>query len=197
MSFLRNPEPERPDGRHPDDFYATPRWCVESMLRSDAAPVGVGVIIEPSCGDGAMLDVLRERLPFHAIVGFDINRARVTEARRRGHSVEVADWLEASDIGDEPAWVVGNPPYSLAQEFVEHSLALAPPGSRVTFLFRLAFLSSQARAHLYAGSAGFRHLGVLGRRPSFTPGGGTDSSDYGWFTWEVGYRGPATVERLT
>ena len=197
MSFLRNPEPERPEGRHPDDYYATPRWCVESMLCSEAAPVGVGIIIEPSCGDGAMLDVLREWAKEPRIVGFDISRERVTEARRRGHSVEVADWLAATDIGDEPAWIVGNPPYSLAQEFVEHSLSIAPDGSRVTFLFRLAFLSSQARAHLYAGSAGFRHLGVLGRRPSFTPGGGTDSSDYGWFTWEVGYRGPATVERLT
>ena len=205
--FLRNPEPERPKGRHPDDFYATPRWCTEAMLYSSAPLRDAALIVEPSCGDGAILDVVgpwsrpvRGRWAGHRkgprVVGFDVDGGRVQEARRRGHDVGAADFLLSADIGDDLAWVVGNPPFSLAREFVDHSLSLVSPGSRVTFLLRLAFLASQDRAHLYAKGAGFRHLGVLGRRPSFTPGGGTDSSDYGWFTWEKGWRGPATVERL-
>jgi hypothetical protein len=194
MSFLTNPEPERPEGRHPDDFYATPRWCTESMLGSSAPPSDAGLILEPSCGDGAILDLLREWSPT-PVVGYDIDPGRLNEARRRGHDAILADFLSLGGLL-ETVWIVGNPPFSLAQEFVEHALRIAPPGSRVTFLLRLAFLSSQGRAHLYSGSAGFRHLGVLGRRPSFTPGGGTDSSDYGWFTWEVGHRGPSMVDRL-
>jgi len=143
---------------------------------------------------GAILDLLREWSPA-PVVGYDIDPGRLNEARRRGHDAILADFLSLGGLL-ETVWIVGNPPFSLAQEFVEHALRIAPPGSRVTFLLRLAFLSSQGRAHLYSGSAGFRHLGVLGRRPSFTPGGGTDSSDYGWFTWEVGHRGPSMVDRL-
>jgi hypothetical protein len=79
---------------------------------------------------------------------------------------------------------------------VEHALSVLGPGGRVTFLLRLAFIASQKRAHLYEDGSGFRLLQVLPKRPSFTPDGKTDSSDYAWFTWEVGFTGDAIVERL-
>ena len=43
----------RAPGRHPDDYYATPAWCVDAIL--PVLPLAGG-IIEPSCGDGAILD---------------------------------------------------------------------------------------------------------------------------------------------
>ncbi len=201
MTFLTTQEPQRPVGRHPDDFYSTPRWATVAMLSEGAWPTMATLVLEPSCGDGAILDALKETLrkvsgPVRRFVGIELNRQRAMAARDRGHNVEVADFLASSDIGDDLTWVVGNPPFSLAQEFTEHSLSIVPVGSRVTFLLRLAFLSSHRRAHLYEGDSGFRYLQVLPRRPSFTPDGGTDKYDYAWFTWERGYQGPATVTRL-
>ena len=208
MTFLQVQEPERPDGRHPDDFYATPHGCTEAMLRSAAPMRDATDIVEPACGDGAILDVLTPwATPVQgkwsgyregpSVAGIESDKGRAAEARRRGHAVLVGDfltWTIPATLGAR-VWIVGNPPYSLAREFVEHSLGILPTGCRVTFLLRLAFLAAQSRAHLYSG-VGFHHLGVLGKRPSFTPDGKTDSSDYAWFTWEVGYTGPAEVERL-
>jgi len=198
MTFaLTAQEPQRPVGRHPDDFYATPRWAVAAVARSRAVPPLFGHVLEPSCGDGAILDVLRELAPFRRIHGIELDEGRASEARRRGHSVTTGSFF---DWGLRPGlstpYVLGNPPFSLAQEFVEHALSFLPAGCRVTFLLRLAFIASQKRAHLYDDVAGFRLLQVLPRRPSFTPDGKTDSSDYAWFTWEVGFSGDAVVERL-
>jgi hypothetical protein len=202
--MLTTQEPQRPAGRHPDDFYATPRWATVAML--DALPGHIGpwrnspeYIIEPSCGDGAILDVLAERFPgeLPSIVGFELNQQRAAEAERRGHFVLQGDYLAGS--GGEHCsrtWVVGNPPFSLAQSFVEHTLSYLPNGARLTFLLRLAFLSSKRRRHLFATGAGFEWLFVLPRRPSFTPGGGTDQYDYGWFTWRKGFLGEARIRHI-
>ena len=201
---LRTQEPQRPAGRHPDDFYATPRWATVAML--DALPGHVGpwvrdpeFIIEPSCGDGAILDVLAERFrgELPSIVGFELDSSRADEAGRRGHEVFCGDYL-AGGGGEHCSrtWVVGNPPFSLAQSFVEHTLAYLPNGARLTFLLRLAFLSSKRRRHLFATGAGFEWLFVLPRRPSFTPNGGTDQYDYGWFTWRKGFIGEARIRHV-
>lgn len=46
--------------RQPDDFYATPAWCVDALLRGCALPSGRW--LEPTAGDGAIVgEVLRYR----------------------------------------------------------------------------------------------------------------------------------------
>lgn len=193
----RTQEPQRPAGRHPDDFYATPRWVTVAMLDAIDFPRGFN-IVEPSCGDGAILDVLRERYDARALRGIELDVARGQEARRRiGCTITLGDYLAwAPRPGAEPSWIVGNPPFSLAQRFVEHSLSIVDDGCRITFLLRLAFLSSQSRRHLFDDDAGFAQLLVLPRRPSFTPDGGTDRYDYGWFSWVKGSTSSATIEHL-
>ena len=199
IDFLRTQEPQRPDGRHPDDFYATPRWAVVAILEALCLPESC-MVLEPSCGDGAVLDVFAEVRPDIEAWGMELSVSRSGEARRRGHTVVTGDFID--DVWMEPGqWapissVFGNPPYSLAQEFVEHALGVVVDGTDVTFLLRLGFLASKRRAHLYAPGSGFRRLDVLPRRPSFTPDGKTDSSDYAWFTWRKGFEGPAIVNHL-
>lgn len=202
MTFSLFPQRAPVRGRHPDDFYATPEWCVRDMLRSEAAPEECSTIIEPSCGDGAMLSRLKgwrdAYFPTASILGVELDAERSEMSRQDGVHVIEYDFLELQPAGLKgrgDVWVVGNPPFSLAQEFVEHSMRHIGDGSRVTFLLRLAFLAGKRRVNLYQ-DFGFFHLGVLGRRPSFAPGGGTDLYDYGWFTWEKGYEGSAVVERL-
>jgi hypothetical protein len=191
--------------RHPDDFYATPRWATVAILDAlDArgaltAAAGLGRILEPSCGDGAILDVLAERVSQSRLYGVEIDTARAQATRRRfpRTTVAMADYLRwTPHPGASPAWIIGNPPFKHAQEFVEHSLSFAPADCRVTLLLRLAFLASKRRASLYAPGAGFAALHVLPRRPSFTPDRGTDRYDYGWFTWQKGFRGDARIFRL-
>lgn len=81
----------------------------------------------------------------------------------------------------EYSTIITNPPYSLAQQFVEKSFELAGKDTDIIMLLRLAFLESKKRRDFWQ-----RHpvsgLYVLSERPSFT-GSRTDSAAYAWFVW--------------
>lgn len=77
-------------------------------------------------------------------------------------------------------FVITNPPYSLAQEFVEKSLTEAPV---VVMLLRLGFLESLKRKEFWEKNP-LTSLIILSKRPSFTEDGKTDGSGYGWFLWD-------------
>lgn len=100
-------------------------------------------------------------------------------------------WLTTSQSAAEPDCgydvIIGNPPYSLALDFINKSLELLHPGGLLIFLLRTNFLESEKRfkwwqEHPLSG------LYTLHKRPSFT-GRGTDATSYSWFVWERG--GPA------
>jgi hypothetical protein len=58
------------------------------------------------------------------------------------------DFLHESEMPDAVGAIITNPPYMLAEEFVEHALELSP---LVVMLLRLAFLESERRCHLLEG----------------------------------------------
>jgi hypothetical protein len=92
----------------------------------------------------------------------------------------VGDFLAyPADDGNEPAWVVGNPPYNDAEAHVRHAIAHASIG--VGMLLRLAFLETEKRRAFWREHPA-TEVHVLVNRPSFT-GGGNDSAAYGWFVW--------------
>lgn len=82
------------------------------------------------------------------------------------------------------ACVVTNPPFSLAQEFVQHSLEVA---DETFMLLRLNFLGAQKRADWWKTHEPDA-IFVLSERPDFTGEGG-DSCEYGWFYWGFRHQG--------
>jgi hypothetical protein len=95
--------------------------------------------------------------------------------------VEICDFLKTDpDVYDRYEVAIGNPPFSLAQEFVLHSLKMA---DQVVFLLRLSFLESQKREGFFS-KVGVPDVFVLPERPSFT-GEGTDSCAYAWMRWKA------------
>ncbi len=91
-------------------------------------------VLEPSCGDGRILDELRARgcRPF----GIEVHAGRAAEARAKGHSVLTGNFL------DQPArpefdYVVMNPPF-YGRHYVKHVLHalrfLKPGGTLVSIL---------------------------------------------------------------
>jgi hypothetical protein len=92
------------------------------MLKSAAVPVDPDFILEPSCGDGAILDVLREWVggrdfgkaePY--LSGIELDSDRAAEAERRGHYGQCGSFYDfaPSPLWPSP-WIVGNPPFSEA-----------------------------------------------------------------------------------
>ena len=181
--------------RRADDFYATPPWCVESLLVG--CPLPGGRWLEPTAGDGAIVgEVLRHR----SDVEWHLVESRTEELHCGGGllsrmlrddfpiehvaSLEIRDFLTTPPPTQPYDVALGNPPFSLALEVIQHALSMS---RIVCMLLRINFLASQKRATWMRENT--PSIYVLPRRPSFT-GGKTDATEYAWFMWD---RKPARV----
>lgn len=152
----------RSDVRIPADFYSTPPAVVRAILRVLDLRAG-SVVLDPSCGDGAILDVADAM--GCATVGIELDAGRAIKAQASGRVVEVRDALSA-DAWPRADVIVMNPPYSLAMDFVLRALAEAKPqGIGVVALLRLAWLESAGRAAFHRANPSDAY--VLSERPSF------------------------------
>ncbi len=162
-----------------DDFYATPAWCTDALLRR-IGPLKGKRILEPSAGDGAIV---------RRLLAAGADRVEAVEAdhdRYRTIVSPVVYWGRFEDVSnvltipgaDGFDLIVMNPPFALALEHVELAISLLAPGGICCALLRVAFACSKKRAAFRAAHP--FDLLVLASRPSFT-GGGSDSADYAWF----------------
>ena len=142
--------------RNAYDYYPTPEWCYKNLpidwSQFDAA-------LEPCKGDGRIVSFLEGQ-------GLKVDWCEIQE------DINFFNHFEEDDL------ILTNPPFSLAKEFIEHSMSLAPT---VIMLLRLNFLGSQKRYNFWQQFSP-DGLYVLSKRPSFT-GKGTDATDYAWFVW--------------
>ncbi len=117
-------------------FYPTPQKVIDQLLRD--VPLRKGLfVLEPSCGDGRIMDALRASGVNAA--GVEVDRARAEAAKSKGHSVLCANFLEtvppliASHPGGSPVQfdaVVMNPPFygKHYAKHVRHALRFLKPG---------------------------------------------------------------------
>ena len=165
--------------RHKDDYYATPPWCVKSLLPVLGSNPN-RTVLEPCAGTGSISHTLLNEgfvAPSHLTqVELDVDRAKLCP-----QPCEVGDFLNLDiDKFRGVDVVITNPPYALAQEFIDVCLTLE---TEVIMLLRLNFLGSQKRAQWHRNNPS--DVYVLPKRPSFT-GGGTDATEYAWFVWGPG-----------
>lgn len=171
--------------RRPNDWYATPAWCVEALLRVWQPVRERCFALEPCAGDGAIVDAVDHyylsTLDPHRVSWDAYDIAPQLQDSPGGTFIDTFDFLSV-----EPRscyeFIITNPPYSIAQEIVEHALKFK--GADVVMLLRLNFLASAKRAHWLRQRC--PDVYVLPNRPSFTGDGVTDSIDYAWFIWPHG-----------
>jgi len=165
--------------RQPDDFYSTPAWVTNAL---QPYMVGARLIWDPAAGDGAMVKAMNA-WPSVKVRGTDI---------RSG-----VDFLGANTVGELPFdTIVCNPPYSMAQAFIEQSLRLTrQPRGRVAMLLRVDFDSAKTRRHLFGSCPEFSMKLVLTSRIRWFAGStGSPSFNHAWFIWDWAHLGrPATV----
>lgn len=177
-----------------DDTYKTPEWAVEAFVPElKKMNSGPRWILEPGAGTGNIVKVLRRTYPNAKIHAIEKHK-NFRSLKKAGANIvtikDYLDWPGTRANGSLYDLAVGNPPYSLAMEFIQHTLAKA----RVAcFLMRLNWLASQRRsAWLRDHTPG---IFVLPKRPSFRPGG-TDACEYGWLVWGWGGTLAPTVKIL-
>jgi hypothetical protein len=167
--------------RHPDDYYATPAWTTNLILHMLPTE---GIIMEPSAGEGAIVGcLLAAGWPPDMVRAVEIDPDRAAVCAKTGVKTIVGDFLGQDWPGTN--CVLMNPPFSRAQEFIEHALHIVQPHhGMVVCLLRLNFLEGQKRAAFHGQYPS--DVYVMPRRPSFT-GKGTDATGYGWFVWGPGF----------
>lgn len=119
------------------DYFHTPVAVIERIIQAAGLPTGPGTglsILEPSAGDGAILDALRERCPDARLVAVEpVHRLHLI-LTRKGYSPfgRRFEHFEPSAPFDR---IVMNPPFgrggATAMRHVERAITILAPGGRV------------------------------------------------------------------
>ena len=121
-------------------FYPTPKTVAGTVI--DALHLRGGeAILEPSCGDGALMDELAARnADLHenrmsgpvTVTGVEYDGGRAAQARAKGHHVMIANFLQVAPEASFDA-VVMNPPFYGKHwlKHLRHAMRFLKPGGRL------------------------------------------------------------------
>lgn len=168
--------------RHPNDFYATPESAFKPLMEylpRDAE------FTDPACGDGRLVFWLA--VSGRSASGSDLYRPPEWYGSAEGLCSDLPfDYLKDDLMRD---FVITNPPFSLAKEFVAHGVKHS---KELMLLLRLNFLAAEKRRLFWLDHKP-NALFILSSRPSFGKNKhgkkGTDATDYAWFYWGRRYQG--------
>lgn len=157
--------------RRTNDFYPTPRECTIALLDFLEKHFLIqrgAKIWEPACGCNNMVDVMEEK--GYCVTGTDI--------------IHGQDYFTTDLNDDQYDWIITNPPFSVAQEFITTS---AQKGKPFAMLLKSQYWHSAKRKKVFADIQPAFVL-PLTWRPDFTGQGGS-LLDMMWCVW----LGPARV----
>ena len=165
-----------------EDFYATDPKAVEALCDLEKfSPT----VLEPACGQGHIAKVLEAR-------GYKVLACDLVD---RGYGVGGVDFLKLDKEGVD-ADLVTNPPYKLAQEFVEKALDVVGTGHKVAMFLKLTFLETAKRRELFKKFPP-KTVYVASQRIACWPNGRPTSQSmvcYAWFVWEKGFNGDTVLK---
>lgn len=98
-------------------YYPTPKAAAETLIEQ-ARLWKAESVLEPSCGCGRLLDEIRLKDGNIKTFGVEVDYNRAQEAKNKGHSVQVANFLKLSpqETFDR---VIMNPPFA-GKHYVKH-----------------------------------------------------------------------------
>ena len=126
---------QRVESRDSLDDFPTPPWATRALLEhviEKEGSVANMTALEPACGRGHMAQALRE---FFA-------KVEASDIHDYGHG-KVSDFLNGVYPTDAYDWVITNPPFRHAEEFIQRALPIARRG--VAVLVRTVFIESVGR----------------------------------------------------
>jgi hypothetical protein len=161
----------------PDDF-PTPPWATRALIEhvlDDKNNLAQMTCLEPACGAGHMAKVLKEYFD-------DVECA---DAFDYGYG-KIQDFLNLPTDSERFDWVITNPPFKLAEEFVLHATRIARRG--VAILARTVFLESVGRYEgIFKVSPPTKFAQFVERVPMIKgrlDSKATTATGYAWLVWE-------------
>lgn len=164
--------------RRKSDFYETPYSITEHLLRVENFDTTL-TVCEPACGSNAITKILQKRWKF--VTAYDVEKNFFHDR-------------------NEYDYIITNPPFSLAYEFIQHAKSLAR--KKFAFLLPLSYLHGKKRYdNVYSDKEyGFKKVYVFTRYPMLgellREDGkyNTGMMVYGWYIFENGYSDPPTID---
>lgn len=167
------------------DLYETPTWVTEALIENCLSADRKPDIWEPAAGNGAIIKPLRD-------AGFNVHATDL--AGRDGETPLMGDFLASVSAPEGVRAIVTNPPYRLAQQFIETALAMMQPRQGlVAMLLRIDFDSASGRKHLFRDCNAWCMKLVLTKRIVWFEGGASPSFNHCWMVWDWTHCGPATI----
>ena len=169
--------------RESDDFYPTPRYAVEELLKRETFD---GNIWECACGEGDISEVFKNN-------GFEVFSSDLIN---RGYG-EQLDFLQSDLVADN---IVTNPPYKLALDFV---LKAKKQGkNKIAMFLKTVWLESESRYQMFQDKDfPLKNIYQFSKRVTLYKGGvkmkNSGMISYAWYVWEKGYVGKPTIEWIS
>lgn len=188
-----NPESERVEY----DYYATNPKAIEMLLRE--YEFNGNKMLEPCVGAGHIADAVKSFRGYEniEITGVDL-------INRNYPNTIVADFLKW-DNGEKYDFIISNPPYSLAQEFIEHGLDLLKDNGQMAMFLKIQFLEGQKRKFFFEDNPPKYVYVFRNRMATWNNGKPVDPKTgkkwattmcHAWFIWEKDFKGEPIVRWL-
>ncbi len=174
---------QRHEPKDSRDDFPTPPWATRALIKhiiGEEAARGASCL-EPACGRGYMARPLAE---YFALV-------EAADAYHYGFA-PVRDFLTSPYEARSHDWVITNPPFRLAEEFVGRALSVARAG--VAILARTVFLESVGRYQSIFRDRPPAVFAQFSERVPMVKGRvdakASTATGYAWFVWKHGNNNP-------
>jgi hypothetical protein len=168
------------------DFFPTPPWATRAFVREILFAFDLArpeqTAWEPAAGEGHMAEPLRECFA----------RVHASDVHDYGEGYAIGSFVGGGSFGFDlaqcpfgPDWIISNPPFVKALEFLQRALDEARVG--VAFLLRLAWLESEERySEIFSRKPPALIAQCVDRVPMikgrYDPAASTTMA-YAWFVW--------------
>ena len=177
-----------------EDYYATPFSATEALLDNVKFE---GNFLEPCVGEGHIAEIIKKYYPDECIYSIDLID--------RGYpNTLVANFIEYDFLGQTFDNIITNPPYSLAQEFLEKGMKIINNNGKIAMFLKIQFLEGGKRKELFKLYPP-KYVYVFSKRQNpWRNGSPVDEKGkpwsstmcFAWFIWEKGFTGEPIIRWL-
>lgn len=162
------------------DNFPTPPWATRALIehvieRGNKNFLKQMTCLEPACGAGHMSKVLKEYF----------SHVRSTDIFPYGYG-DVEDFLDNSYVENQFDWVITNPPFKDAEEFIATALRVSRRG--VAMLVRTVFIESVGRYERIFSLNPPQKFAQFSERVPMVKGRldkkASTATGYAWIVWE-------------
>lgn len=187
MSTTRN--------RVEDDFYATPSSAIKAILDKEILS---GSILEPAAGQGHIAKILKEYYPNSEIISNDLIQREPLEGISINSDIDFLTYNPEKKFDN----IITNPPFNLAQEFIEKALTIV--NKKVIMFAKIQLLEGAKRFEMYRNTP-LKYVYVFSKRVNPLRNGEeldekgkpwASTMCFAWFVWEKEFTGEPIIRWL-